>query len=67
MKINQNLKKNQSILIFFIFRLNKDKTENSSSRLNWSVIDEYIFFESHKILGNKWSSIMKLLPERLKF
>jgi hypothetical protein len=27
----------------------------------WDLVEEYIFFEAHKILGNKWSSITRLL------
>jgi hypothetical protein len=34
------------------------------NKLNWTTIEEYTFFESHKILGNKWSSITKFLPYR---
>lgn len=31
---------------------------------NWTVIEEYILFEAQNILGNKWTSIMILIPQK---
>ena len=30
----------------------------------WTVEEEIIFYESHKIFGNKWTELAKYLPKR---
>jgi Myb-like DNA-binding domain len=62
--MNQRHHVKKSIYLpLFVYLRTKPKPE-ALNKLNWSITEEYIFFESHKILGNKWSSITKFLPDR---
>ena len=38
--------------------------EKSNLKKKWTLIDEYIFFEAHSIIGNKWVSIHEYLPDK---
>ena len=33
----------------------------------WNEEEEFVFIESHKINGNKWSEIAKMIPGRYTF
>ncbi len=41
--------------------LNYDSNLEESS---WSFEEEFLFFEGHYIIGNKWTSLSKLFPDR---
>jgi hypothetical protein len=30
----------------------------------WTSTEEYVFIEAHKVFGNKWAEISKVLPGR---
>jgi myb proto-oncogene protein len=33
-------------------------------KCGWNETEEYVFIESHKIHGNKWAEIAKVIPGR---
>jgi len=41
-------------------KAHKDLTQNK----RWNAIEDFIFFEAHKTIGNKWSLINKYLINR---
>ena len=39
-------------------------SKDPSKKQSWNAIEDYIFFETHKIVGNKWSAINKFLQNK---
>lgn len=52
-----------SINIFNIIRWNFNLDPNLKQQA-WNIVEEYIFFESQLLIGNKWAFIAKILPRR---
>jgi len=64
LKGNQNLQKRQNSqsCIYIPPSNNRIKSRLVQRRNSFNLMEEFLFFESHKILGHRWSLIKKYFP-----